>query len=480
MSRYTQASLEERNIEPELARLLYGSRLPSLAALALGFGTCVALWSHLPHRMVLAWGALLGVVHGLRLWARRGFFRDRGDPLAAAAVWLRRYAWISLLIGLGWSALAISIVAGVTGSALFAVCAAAVVMQASNAALNNAHMPSVAAVVWPVGLSFAAALAAPGDAEDVAFALFFLIVASCAQLFAKRLSGTLRESLLSRHERMTLAADLSARNAELARANERLGSVNAQLQETQALAEAANKAKSEFLSNMSHELRTPLNAIIGFSEIIKDQAFGPVGQARYIEYANDIYESGRSLLQLINDILDLSKVEAGKMELQRTFVDVADTLSRCMRLIKDRANKSRVQLETSFDPNAPLLFADEIRLRQIGLNLLSNAVKFTPAGGKVKVSTSVDQSGAIAITVSDTGIGMSAADIKVALERFGQAASSLSRPYEGTGLGLPLTKAMVDLHGGRLDITSAPGKGTTVSVTFPPQQFPEASAHAAD
>jgi signal transduction histidine kinase len=480
MSRYAEASLDDRSIEPELARLLYASRLPSLAALALGFGTCIALWSHIPHQMVLGWGSLLLAVHGLRITSRRGFFREAADPLWTAQGSLRRYAWISLLIGLTWSALAIPIAQGIDGSPFFAICAAAVAMQAANAIINNAHMPSVAAVVWPIGLSFAAALASWESADHTALALFFVIVAACTQIFAKRLSVTLKESLQSRHERMTLAADLSARNAELARAIERLGSVNAQLQETQALAEAANKAKSEFLSNMSHELRTPLNAIIGFSEIIKDQAFGPVGQPRYSEYANDIYESGRSLLQLINDVLDLSKVEAGKMELQRTFVDVADTLGRCMRLIKDRAAKSRVQLETAFDPSVPLLFADEGRLRQIGLNLLSNAVKFTPAGGKVRVSSSVDPSGAIAIAVSDTGIGMSAADVKVALERFGQAASSLSRPYEGTGLGLPLTKAMVDLHGGHLDITSAPGKGTTVTVTFPPQQFPEASAHAAD
>ena len=479
MSRYVQASLEDRNIEPELVCLLYGSRLPSVAALALGLGTCLTLWADLPPQLVLGWGTMLVVAHGLRMWMQYVFSHDHEDSLQAAR-WLRRYACTSLLIGLSWAALAIPLARGISGAPFFAICAAAILMQAANVLINNAYLPSFAAVAWPIGVSITAALAWRGEVDQSAFAMFFLIVTGCAQLFAQRLSATLRESLLSRHERLTLAADLSARNAELAQANERLGAVNVQLQETQAIAEAANKAKSEFLSNMSHELRTPLNAIIGFSEIIKDQAFGPVTQPRYIEYANDIYESGRSLLQLINDILDLSKVEAGKMELQRTFVDVGDTLSRCLRLIKERASKSRVQLETAFHPSVPLLFADEVRLRQIVLNLLSNAVKFTPAGGKIKISTSVDPSGAIAITVADTGIGMSAADIKIALERFGQAVSSLSRPYEGTGLGLPLTKAMVELHGGRLDITSAPGKGTRVTVTFPPQRFPEASAHAAD
>lgn len=310
--------------------------------------------------------------------------------------------------------------------------------------------------------------------------MFFVIVAGCANLFARRLNVALVETLLSRNERMRLTADLSARNDELAEANARLGVVNTKLMAAQVLAESASRAKSEFLANMSHELRTPLNAIIGFSEIIKDQAFGPIGQQRYSEYAKDIYDSGGSLLQLINDILDLTKIEAGKMELQKSFVDVADVLRRCMRMIKDRASKSNLRLKTSFDPNLPRLFADEGRLRQIGVNLLSNAVKFTPAGGQVVLSASVDPDGAVMIGVADSGIGMSPGEIKVALERFGQTPSSLSRPNEGTGLGLPLTKTLVELHGGRLAIASAPGKGTTVTVRFPPQEFPGEVAHAAN
>src|SRR5579885_845938 len=478
MSTTLGASLEERAIEPEFARLLYGSRVPSLACIAAGLATCGLLWSYLPQSMVLLWGATIVLVHGLRLWTQRAGFPASGDA-SLAARWLRRYAWTALPIGLAWGALGVPIALGLTGTPFFAICTVAIGMMAGATVINYPYVPSVAAIVWPIGLGTALTLGSGADLEHLALAAFFLVSTASATYFAVRMHSTLTETLLSRHDRAQLAADLAARNSELAEANQQLGSVNARLQATQALAESANKAKSEFLSNMSHELRTPLNAIIGFAEIIKDQSFGPVGQPRYSEYANDIYESGRSLLRLINDILDISKVEAGRMDLQRSFVDVADSLRRCLRMVRDRAAKAHVALETSFDPNLPLLFADEGRLRQIGLNLLSNAVKFTPAGGKVTVSTSVDPSGAIAIAVSDSGIGMSAADIKIALERFGQAASSLSRPYEGPGLGLPLTKALMDLHGGSLDIASTPGKGTTVTVRFPPQQFPESRAHVA-
>jgi signal transduction histidine kinase len=163
------------------------------------------------------------------------------------------------------------------------------------------------------------------------------------------------------------------------------------------------------------------------------------------------------------------------MELQRTFVNVPEVMHACIRLVEGRAAKSNVRLYTSFDPHLPLWFVDEGRLRQIGINLLSNAVKFTPAGGKVVFSANLDEKGALAIAVADTGVGMSPSEIKIALERFGQTETSLSRRNEGTGLGLPLTKNLVELHGGVLSIASVPGEGTTVTLTLPPQQLPKAS-----
>jgi signal transduction histidine kinase len=264
--------------------------------------------------------------------------------------------------------------------------------------------------------------------------------------------------------------------------NQRLETANGDLVRAHAETEAASRAKSEFLANMSHELRTPLNAIIGFAEVIERETFGPTG-ARYREYASDIHGSGRHLLQVINDILDLAKVEAGQMLLHEARLDPALVMQGCVRLIKPRAAKTNVRIYTAFDPNLPVLLADEARLRQIALNLLSNAVKFTKPGGRVSISTGLDQEGGITIAVTDTGIGMTADEIRIALEPFRQVMSSLSRSNEGTGLGLPLTKTLVELHGGRLDIASAPGRGTTVTVAFPPSrslaQLVEATAQSA-
>jgi signal transduction histidine kinase len=292
----------------------------------------------------------------------------------------------------------------------------------------------------------------------------------------RRLHRSLARALASRYEREQLTAELAASNrrvattnAELTMVNQRLHAVHSDLVRARAEAEAAGRAKSEFLANMSHELRTPLNAIIGFAEVIEQETFGAT-VPRYREYASDIRGSGRHLLQVINDILDLAKVEAGQMLLHEARLDPALVMQGCVRLIKPRAAKSNVRLYTAFDPHLPVLQADEARLRQIGLNLLSNAVKFTKAGGRVSISTGLDRAGGISIAVTDTGIGMTAEEIAIALEPFQQVTSSLSRTNEGTGLGLPLTKTLVELHGGRLDIASLPGRGTTVTASFPPSR----------
>jgi len=233
-------------------------------------------------------------------------------------------------------------------------------------------------------------------------------------------------------------------------------------------AEIANKAKSEFLANMSHELRTPLNAIIGFADIMRAGLFGDMGNPQYDEYATNISESGHHLLDIINDILDVSRVEAGLLELKPEPVEILPVAESCLRLIKERAEQAGVSLRRNIQKDLPNLLTEPRRLKQILLNLLSNAVKFTPKNGQVTLHARALKSGALVISVTDTGIGMSAKGIKKALIPFGQVDSRLSRKYEGTGLGLPLTKGFVELHGGTLDIQSKLGKGTTVSVRFPP------------
>jgi signal transduction histidine kinase len=256
---------------------------------------------------------------------------------------------------------------------------------------------------------------------------------------------------------VTLFADLTARKH-----------AEDDLRQAKDQAETASRTKSEFLANMSHELRTPLNAVIGFSEIIHRQIFGPIGEDRYVDYAKDIHASGTHLLQVINDILDISKAEAGKVDLRETPVDVARALAACAKLLAPRAEAGQVRVEIDVPEDAPLLLADEQRLRQIVLNLMSNAVKFTPPGGRVTAGSARDADGALRLTVSDTGIGMREQDIPRALEPFGQIDSALARRFEGTGLGLPLTKKLVELHGGTLELRSRPGDGTAAIVRFPP------------
>ena len=232
-------------------------------------------------------------------------------------------------------------------------------------------------------------------------------------------------------------------------------------------AENANRSKSQFLANMSHELRTPLNAIIGFSEIIKEELFGEIGETRYKAYAEDIHRSGGHLLQLINDILDLTKIDAGKYQLRETECNLHHAIADVVRLMHDIAVKNGITLQHNTVSDLPSLFADERAVRQVVMNFLSNAVKFTPRGGRIDVGARLGADGGLQISVADTGIGMAPEDIPLALSPFHQLEESWDRRYEGTGLGLPLVNALLTLHEGRLEIASAPGIGTTVIASFP-------------
>jgi signal transduction histidine kinase len=239
------------------------------------------------------------------------------------------------------------------------------------------------------------------------------------------------------------------------------------LREAKDQAESADRTKSEFLANMSHELRTPLNAIIGFSEIIKDGTAETIGSDKHLDYAQDIHDSGHHLLSLINDILDLSKIDSGDEQLIEENISVPDIVGKITTMVTQRAEANRIDFEVKLAENLPMLRADSRKLKQILTNLVSNGVKFTPAGGKVLLKVWSEQDEGFVFQVTDTGIGISPDDIPKALSRFEQVDAKLNRKFEGTGLGLPLTKALVELQGGTLDLQSKLGSGTTVTVRFP-------------
>ena len=243
--------------------------------------------------------------------------------------------------------------------------------------------------------------------------------------------------------------------------------VEAELTAARRAAEAANAQKSEFLAKISHEIRTPLNAIIGFSEVMMGERFGPIGNPRYRDYLHDIHISGAHLLSLINDLLDLSKIEAGKVELTFGAVPVNAAIQECVALMQPQANRERIIIRTSLAADVPNVVADARSLRQILLNIMSNAVKFTRAGGLVIVSSSLEPSGEVVVRVRDTGIGMSEKDLETALKPFRQVSSSATDRDQGTGLGLPLTKALVEANRASFAIESTPGQGTLVRITFP-------------
>ncbi|MFM9863394.1 MAG: sensor histidine kinase [Micropepsaceae bacterium] len=274
---------------------------------------------------------------------------------------------------------------------------------------------------------------------------------------ARNIYQTARDMLLLREDKNELIEQLTAAKIESDKARSR--------------AEAASQAKSKFLANMSHELRTPLNAILGFSEVMRDEVFGNLGSRQYVGYASDIHKSGEHLLGLINDVLDLSRIEAGRFVVRAEEINVPEAIKAAYAMFEMRASASGIRLKAEIDPALPLLLADERACRQILINLISNAVKFTPAGGTVTTFARRSAGGGMEVGVTDTGAGIDPADVATVFEAFGQGRHDIAVNEKGTGLGLPIVRGLVEAHGGKVRLDSVLGKGTTVLCTFPRERL---------
>ena len=325
------------------------------------------------------------------------------------------------------------------------------------------------------------AVAGIGEAEALASSsnqtLFFIGLAAaalCLPLFMmlmlnREISRRVEHAVALEQESEKVhieRAALLAITDELAKERVKLRRSNKELALARRRAEEANRAKSIFLANMSHELRTPLNAVLGFSEIIRDRLFGNDPE-RYADYAADIHRSGSHLLNIVNDILDVTRIDAGKFELREEKVRLAELLDGSLLAVEPQAAKGGISLKLRAPEACATIHGDKTKLKQIIINLLSNAIKFTPSNGSVELSARAEADGGLTVAVRDTGIGMASHEIRDAVQLFGQVDNSLSRRYDGAGLGLPLAIQLAELHGGTLTVDSAPGRGTTVTVRFP-------------
>src|SRR6195256_856251 len=366
-----------------------------------------------------------------------------------------RFIILDLFFGIAWMSNVVAVVRADEGASTFMLFVMLLLVAVSSMLASSLPVAMFAATA-PVTVAVALDIALRGGMQNSILAAMTLTAQGYFAALTYRLYSSTLATLEARAEKDALIGEI-----EQAKANS---------DEARRRAEAANIAKSRFLAQMSHELRTPLNAILGFSEVMKSEVFGPHTVPTYKEYAGDIHNSGVHLLNLINEILDLSRIEAGRYELNEEAVDLAQIVTDCHHLLQLRAHNRGITIHEVFEPELPRLWADERALRQICLNLLSNAIKFTPQGGEIWLKVGWTASGGQYLSVRDTGPGIPEDEIPVVLDTFGQGTNAIKSAEQGAGLGLPIVKHLVDLHGGTFVLRSKLREGTEVVVTVPPER----------
>jgi two-component system, cell cycle sensor histidine kinase PleC len=406
------------------------------------------------------WTAAVLMIHLMIILTCRRFLAEHPRSVNIRS-WRLRFILLDLFFGLGWMFQLIQPVGVQENSGTFNLFVMLLVVAVSSMLASSLPVAVLAATA-PVTIAVALNFVLEASVHGYILAAMAITAHSYFVLLAYRLFSSTLATLEARAEKDALIGELEQAKAKSDEARGR--------------AEAANISKSRFLAQMSHELRTPLNAILGFSEVMKNEIFGPHTVAVYKEYSADIHNSGVHLLNLINEILDLSRIEAGRYELNEEAVAVAQVVEDCHHLLKLRAKTRGLTIHEMFEPEMPKIWGDERAVRQICLNLLSNAIKFTPQGGEIWLKVGWTAAGGQYISVRDTGPGIPDDEIPIVLASFGQGSNAIKSAEQGAGLGLPIAKSLIDLHGGSFAIKSKLREGTEVVVTFPPERVMSALA----
>ena len=429
------------------------SATPMLGIVALGI--CAAALAWVAAGPLTTWIALIAcaILIGYSLPIA---FLDSSDTEKTAGAWRRKFVFSTALSGSAWAYLLVALLQSsdpnAQAFAIVVMLLVSMVMSLLAAAIPAAFVAGMAPMIIAVILLYAPRLhgaALPAAALSIGVIGYFLVV-------ARRLHAAASQSMSFQAEKDSLIAEL-----EQAKLNS---------DEARRRAEGANLAKSRFLATMSHELRTPLNAVLGFSEVMKGELFGPHAVPAYKEYSSDIHASGQHLLMLINEILDLSRVEAGRYELKEEPVSLTAVVEECLRLLWMRIERRHLVITDALESGLPRIWADERAVRQVTLNLLTNPIKFTPQGGAITIKVGWTRSGGQYLSIRDTGPGIPPDEIPIVLSSFGRGALAQKNAEEGTGLGLPIVKGLVELHGGEFRLNSTLRVGTEVIVIFPPER----------